>query len=221
MEKDRLNINNRKIKVAAEGIIIFTVLLCFASLLRMVLTGNISWFDDSVRNAFYGIRAEWLTPIVKIITYMANWETVTVICLCLLLCKKTSVHFGIPAAAGALFISLFNKLLKAAVQRPRPDDVLHLVSEGGFSFPSGHSITSMFFYGMLIYLVRTYAKDRKTADILSAVLAVPMLLVGPSRIYLGVHYPSDVLAGWCLAIAFLMIFIIIKEYNDTGIKKMH
>jgi len=214
MEKNILK-KNIRIWIAAVCLIIFTALLC------MVLTGNTAWLDDPVRNAFYGIRARWLTPAVKVITYTANWETVTVICLVLLLCKKTSVHFGIPAAAGALFISLFNKILKAAVQRPRPDDVLHLVSEGGFSFPSGHSITSMFSYGMLIYLVRTYAKDRKTADILSAVLAVPMFLVGPSRIYLGVHYPSDVLGGWCLAIAFLMIFMTVREYRDKENKKMH
>ncbi len=199
--------NSKKIWIAACCLIIF------AALLAMVLSGNIAWLDDPVRNFFYSIRAEWLTPTVKFITYLANWETVTVICLVLLICKKTSVSYGIPAAAGALFISLFNKILKAAVQRPRPDDVLHLVSEGGFSFPSGHSITSMFFYGMLIYLVRTNVKDSRRADLLTGLLAVPMILVGPSRIYLGVHYPSDVLAGWSLAIMFLMIFIIIKEYR--------
>ena len=213
--ENRKSENNIKIWTAAVCLIIF------ASIFGMVITGNIAWLDDPVRNFFYGIRAEWLTPAVKAITYMANWETVTVICLVLLVCRKTSISYGIPAAAGALFISLFNKLLKAAVQRPRPDDVLHLVNEGGFSFPSGHSITSMFFYGMLIYLVRTHAKDRKHADILTAVLTVPMILVGPSRIYLGVHYPSDVLAGWCLAVAFLMIFIVIKEYENMKIKKMH
>ena len=199
--------NSKKIWIAACCLIIFTALL------TMVLTENIAWLDDPVRNFFYGIRADWLTPAVKFITYLANWETVTVICLVLLICKKTSVSYGIPAAAGALFISLFNKILKAAVQRPRPDEILHLVNEGGFSFPSGHSITSMFFYSLLIYLVRTHAKSKRQADILTAVLAVPMILVGPSRIYLGVHYPSDVLAGWSLAIMFLMIFIIIRKYR--------
>lgn len=106
---------------------------------------------------------------------------------------------------------MLNKLIKTAVQRPRPDDVVHLISEGGFSFPSGHSITSMFVFGLLIFLVRSNVRNKTAANVLTAVLSIPMILIGLSRIYLGVHYPTDVLAGWCLGIAVTAAVIGIKR----------
>lgn len=91
--------------------------------------------------------------------------------------------------------ALFNLGIKLLVQRPRPD-VLRLVEETGYSFPSGHSFVSMAFYGLLIYLAATRLRGGWRWG-LCAVLGVLVLCIGLSRIYLGVHYPSDVLAGFC------------------------
>ena len=125
------------------------------------------------------------------------------------------VVYGISVSTGAVFVTVLNKSIKHAVHRPRPSDVMHLVNEGGFSFPSGHSITSMFVYGLLIYLVRKNVKNRKIADLLTIVFAVPLILIGPSRIYLGVHYPTDVLAGWCLGAAVVVIWIkLIRKFYE-------
>lgn len=186
--------NKKALIIGAVGIAGFCVIF------YAVLTGNALGFDNVVRNFFYDIRNDFLTVGVKVLTYLGNWQTVVILCLVLLMVKRTRVTYGVPVSIGAIFVTLLNKGIKNIVQRPRPDDVVHLINQGGFSFTSGHSITSMFVYGMLIYLVRTNVNNKTAANILTAVLAVPMLLIGPSRVYLGVHFPTDVLGGWCLGI---------------------
>lgn len=188
-----------------------SAVLLFAALLFCVLADHTSGFDNPVRSFFYDLRCDVLTPAVKAVTYMGNWQSITALCIALLLIKPTRITYGIPVSAGAIFVTVLNKLIKTAVQRPRPDDVVHLISEGGFSFPSGHSITSMFVFGLLIFLVRSNVRNKTAANVLTAVLSIPMILIGLSRIYLGVHYPTDVLAGWCLGIAVTAAVIGIKR----------
>ena len=177
----------------------------FLFILYMAAAGNAYIIDDPVRGLFYSIRADWLTPFVKVITYMGNWQSITLLCIILLIMKPTRRTYGLPVSAGAIAVTVLNKIIKSLVERPRPDDIVHLVHAGGFSFPSGHSITSMFVFGLLIYLVRTNMQNRHAANILTVVLAIPMVCIGLSRIYLGVHYPTDVLAGWSLGIVMIAV----------------
>ena len=187
----------------------------FAAIFYFVGSGNACLFDDVIREFFYDLRDPALTPFVKLITYLGNYQTIVILCLVLLIIKPLRVVYGISVSTGAVFVTVLNKSIKHAVHRPRPSDVMHLVNEGGFSFPSGHSITSMFVYGLLIYLVRKNVKNRKIADLLTIVFAVPLILIGPSRIYLGVHYPTDVLAGWCLGAAVVVIWIkLIRKFYE-------
>lgn len=202
-----------RLVVGIAGIIGFCILLF------SVLTGYAAAFDDPVRNFFYDLRCEWLTPIVKAITYLGNWQVIVILCLVLLILPQTRISYGIPVASGAIFVTILNKIIKNVVQRPRPDDILHLVQEGGFSFSSGHSITSMFVYGMLIYLIRKNVQNRTLANILTVLLCIPLIGVGISRIYLGVHYPTDVLAGWCLGIT--VIVLMVELLHRFGHAKVH
>lgn len=196
--------------------IISTCLAAFFALWLMVEVGDASLIDDPVRNAVISTRNDWLTPVMKAITYMGNWQTITVICLILLAFRKTRLTYGVPLSIGALFVSLANKGIKAIVMRPRPDQDMFLIEQGGWSFPSGHSITSMFFYGMAIWLIRRNVTDPRLADILTVLLAIPMVLIGVSRVYLGVHYPTDVLAGWCLGVLVIAAIaeVIKRASND-------
>lgn len=188
--------------VRAKNVIIIAAALAgFAAMLCLVLTGSALRIDDPVREALYGIRCGALTAVMKAVTYIGNWQSVTAICLVLLIIKRTRLTYGLPLSAGALFVTLLNKLIKHVVARPRPEDVTHLVEEGGFSFASGHSVASMLVFSLLIYLIRKNFKNRTAANVLTVVLAVPMFAVGISRVYLGVHFPTDVIAGWCLGIA--------------------
>lgn len=205
-----MNHKNTKIRMIAGA----AAVAGFCFLLWLVLSGRAAAFDDPVRQFFYGLRGDVLTPVVVGITHLSNTKFIVALCLILLILKPTRIRYGIPVSAGAIFVTIVNKTIKHLVQRPRPDDIVHLVSEGGFSFPSGHSITSMFVYGMLLYLICRYVKNRRLRIILSVLVAIPLVLVGPSRIYVGVHFPTDVLAGWCLGFAVLMIAIEILQRID-------
>ena len=209
--------------------LIATCLAVFFALWVMVETDNASLIDDPVRNAVISVRADWLTPIMKAITYMGNWQTITAICVILLLFRKTRLVYGVPLSIGAIIVSLGNKGIKAIVMRPRPDQAMFLIEQGGWSFPSGHAITSMFFFGMLIWLIRREARigsnaqtggnsiSARTANVLTVLLAIPMILIGVSRVYLGVHYPTDVLAGWCLGILVIVIMIgVIEKIQENN-----
>ena len=200
-EKER----NGKFMIWKDAAVLAAALLCFWALLYAVENGVDTGFDDAVRQFFYDIRCDWLTPLVKLITYIGNWQTITALCLVLLALKSTRTTYGIPVSIGAIAVTALNKWIKSLVQRPRPDEALHLIEQGGFSFPSGHSITGMFVFGMLIWLVRANVKERKTASLLTVLPAIPMICIGLSRIYLGVHYPTDVLAGWSLGIAVIIL----------------
>ena len=191
---------------------VFTVSIAvFFMMLFLVQSGKAAAFDDAVRFFFYDMRSGALTSAAKAMTYLGNWQSVTVLCIILLIIKPTRIRYGIPVSAGAISVTVINKIIKNLVRRERPDQIYHLIKQGGYSFPSGHSITSMFVFGMLIYLVRVNVQNRKAANVLTVIIAVPMVCIGLSRIYLGVHYPSDVLAGWALGIAVMMVVIEIAD----------
>lgn len=192
-------------------VIMLVCLAGFAVIAWFVATKDVLEFDTAVRQWVYSIRSSALTPVLRSITYMGNWQTITALCILLLVIPKTRVRYGIPVSSSALFITVFNKGVKQIFQRPRPDASLHLIHEGGYSFTSGHSITSMVVFGLLIYLVRKYAEDEKRANILTVFLAIPWICIGPSRIYMGVHYPTDVLGGWFLGAALLMVILSIED----------
>lgn len=192
-------------------VIMLVCLAGFAVTAWFVATKDVLEFDTAVRQWVYSIRSSALTPVLRSITYMGNWQTITALCILLLVIPKTRVRYGIPVSSSALFITVFNKGVKQIFQRPRPDASLHLIHEGGYSFTSGHSITSMVVFGLLIYLVRKYAEDEKRANILTVFLAIPWICIGPSRIYMGVHYPTDVLGGWFLGAALLMVILSIED----------
>ena len=198
-----------------RGVIFAAGLVLFVLLTILMVTGNLQWFDDPIREWVYSIRNPALTEVLKVITYMGNWQTITLLCIVLLLFRKTRLRYGVPVSAGAIFVTIFNRIIKLIFKRPRPEESLHLIEEGGYSFTSGHSITSMVVFGLLIYLVRKYVKNRKAANILTAALAVPWIFIGLSRIYMGVHFPSDVLAGWALGAAVLVGIIVIVEKCDA------
>ena len=112
---------------------------------------------------------------------------------------------GICCAVNLVLVVVINQVLKFIIQRPRPDG-FRLAEATGFSFPSGHSMVAMAFFGLLVWFVWNYEKDRKLRCLYVVGFAIVIVMIGISRIYLGVHYASDVLGGFCLSMAWLAVY---------------
>ncbi len=201
MNNNMTFLNKRRALTAAAGFFLFVIISYF------VVTRDTLAFDTAVRNYIYGFRSGGLTVFFKAVTYLGNWQTVTLICLLSLLAPRLRLSFGVPMSAAAILAAMLQKLLKVSFHRARPDLTLHLITQGGYSFPSGHSFTVLIFYGILIFLCRRYVKNKTAANLATALLSCLILAIGFSRIYLGVHYPTDVLGGWALGVCVLMLMI--------------
>jgi undecaprenyl-diphosphatase len=109
---------------------------------------------------------------------------------------------------------ILNILVKLLIERPRPRFTLHRQNADSSSFPSNHITMSLCTYGAVAYLALTSRKDRSIRWRLSWIGLVVLLLVaiGYSRVFLGVHYPSDVLGGWLIGVGWLVLCLLVKRY---------
>ena len=223
----------------AGAAIIIMCLTGFAVIAFLVNTNRISAFDDIVYGFFYDRRTPALTAVLKPLTYLGNWQAIVGVSLFMLIIPPLFRSFGLPAAGPALVTEIVKSAGKNLIKRQRPDKAFHLIEQGGFSFPSGHASVSLAFYGMIIYSARRALLENESdswnrlpsnigfsikkstkvpkgnrikANIITMLGILIIFLIGISRIYLGVHYPSDVLAGWFLGGALLTASVMVQEY---------
>ncbi|MCI6627600.1 MAG: phosphatase PAP2 family protein [Tenericutes bacterium] len=145
------------------------------------------------------------TQVMKVITWFGSATCLILLTIILFIVLKNKIT-GFLIAINLVIVTILNQLLKFVLQRPRPDDY-RLIDESGYSFPSGHSMISMAFYGYLIYLIYKSKFNKYVKIILITIFVFLILFIGISRIYLGVHYTSDVIAGILLSISYLIVFI--------------
>lgn len=165
-------------------------------------------FDRSLTDAIRSDQLADLLGPLRWITELASTGAVTVVAALTLL---VGVLIGpwIHGLAGAITIGLSSagvELLKAFVARTRPEVLEPVIVERGFSFPSGHATLSMVAYGVLAVLVTRSRLARGIRIAIVVGLAVVVLLVGISRIWLGVHYPTDVIGGWTAGAVVVLAF---------------
>lgn len=193
------------IKRNLKWLIIFICLIGFLALTEDVYNQEIMKGDIIGYQLVSHFINDNLTPFIKIITNFGNAIIlISITILSLIFIKKKRI--GLLISLNLIIISVTNILLKSILQRPRPTD-FNIINESGYSFPSGHSMISMAFYGFIIYLIFKYVSNKYVKWILICILSLLILLIGLSRIYLGVHYTSDVLAGFFISIAYLFLFI--------------
>lgn len=186
---------------------IFVVVLCLI-LFSIICYGVLSYDSLVIDTKVYSfiinnIMNDGLTPILKAITELGGVAfTVLAGVLIFMFCKKNRWFITIDLVG----VTLVNQVIKHIIRRPRPN-VLRLVEESGYSFPSGHSMVSMAFYGIIIYLVYKNVSNKYLKWILIILLSLLMLSIGFSRIYVGVHYFTDVAGGFLLGLAYLIIYI--------------
>ncbi len=191
----------------------------FLALGREVFDQDAAFFDAAafrwVRQLL-GPQQQW----VEAVTFFASRNFITVAgCLLinwfLLLRRHRWYSLLVPVVAlGSITLNL---VLKQFYSRPRP--LLPLVSAAGLSFPSGHAMISASFYGLLIYLVQTHVRRPGLRWLLTVLLAALILLIGFTRVYLRVHYATDVLAGFTAGLVWLIIAIPVLKRIENRVKK--
>ena len=188
-----------------KWIIAFLCLIIVLMMLEDIFENEQLALDRFVyRLVILNLRSEPLTVIMKVITNLSSAYVLIAITLGTLLFIKNK-KVGLCVTSNLVITTVLNQLLKYIIQRPRPDGY-RLIAESGYSFPSGHSMVSMAFYGLLIYLIWKMVKNKKIKYISCTILGLMIPMIGFSRIYLGVHYASDVLGGFAIAIAYLLLF---------------
>lgn len=205
---------NNKYKEYIKYTILILCSVIFAIFTYKVVADKTIYIDSAVYNYISNnIINKNRTEIVKVITNITSPIMVIITLLILVLAIKDK-KIKISLVINLLGITIINNLIKVIIARPRPE-INKLVTETGYSFPSGHSITSMVFYGYLVYLTYKYINNKKIKIPLIIFLILLIPTIGLSRIYLGVHYTSDVLCGFLLGIIYLILFISIsKKYLE-------
>ena len=191
-------------------------LFAFLTIMILVLKNSVLEIDkisyDFVKN---NIINDNITPIIKLFTNLGGALVLIIVSLLMLFFVKNK-KIVLIIIINLIIAFLFNDLLKIIFQRSRPDSINWIINERGYSFPSGHAMVSMSYYGFLGYL--TYLSSYKHKWIIISLLSIIIILIGLSRVYLGVHYLSDILAGFLVSIIYLSIFTIIYDnlVNSTN-----
>ena len=178
--------------------------LGFIFILFLVLSDSISTFDTIIYNKVYSLRNPFFDFLFVNITRLANTIPVIIILIILfaLLNREDRDILG-----SSFFITVVvNQVLKFIIRRIRPDHI-RLVEQNGYSFPSGHAMVSLCIFGVCIYFISYKVKNEYLKLLYITLLSLLILLIGVSRIYVGVHYPSDVLAGYLLTMVVLIVNI--------------
>lgn len=193
----------------AVFIIIFGIIAYF------VINHQTGDFDSFVYNMVTFFKTDYFTAFYKFITFFASEVMILLVSLVLIIVFKNK-KYGAFALLNAISILILNILLKLIFMRDRPYDLM-IITESGYSFPSGHAMASLGFYGFIIYLLWHFNITKRMKILFSIMLSILILLIGMSRIYLGVHYASDVLAGYMVSGAYLILYItFIRKYLKFG-----
>lgn len=190
----------------------FCLFLVFVILAVLTLNGTFHVFETSVQNWILKIRTPSMTSAIKIITYLGSFSILAGLTVLLIIIPYTRKKYGYPIAAALCVSALVNIILKNIFCRPRPDGMI--VAEVGYSFPSGHAQGSAAFFVALILLLLMNVKRLRIIPLIITCIIIP-IVVGFTRIYLGVHYIGDVIAGFALgasvAIGMVVLWFMVGE----------
>lgn len=170
------------------------------------------YLDKTVSGFAYRSRTETLNRIFVLITHCGNTlPTILITAGC------SAVLYRYKKRFEALFYSIYvlsvfavNEMIKMIIKRPRPNTI-KLVKAVGYSFPSGHAMVSMGAALLLVYFILRFIRNKNISISLSIIIFIFAFLIGISRVYVGVHYPSDVVGGWMFASAYTLLGILAYE----------
>jgi membrane protein YqaA with SNARE-associated domain/membrane-associated phospholipid phosphatase len=178
--------------------------LFFTKLASELLENELTHFDRMVGQWVIFFRSSWLTPVMSFITNLGStgWVIGIIVAITIIGISFRSRLEVLGLNICVVGAVIFSQTLKVSFHRTRPD-LPWLTPASGYSFPSGHALISLALYGFIAYLILRNLKWPRWRFLLAgSVLLIPVL-IGISRVYLGVHYPSDVLGGWAVATAWM------------------
>lgn len=176
---------------------------------------NISHFDLSIIEFIQGFEAPWLTTFFKAFTWIGSAYGVipiTIVVCIILFFRMRYYGQALLFAFSMVGTILFNEILKQFFKRQRPE-IYRIMDIGGFSFPSGHAMMAFSLYGMIVYVCWRHVRTTSSRLILVSFAAFMAFSIAISRIYVGVHFPSDIIGGIAASTFFLTIVISIYERN--------
>jgi len=182
-------------------------LFLFARLASETLEGDARQFDDWSRSAIHQFASPALTSVMRIVTALGEPSLLFGLSLI------TAIGFAIAKRYRAMLLlvatmvgaTVLDQVLKLSFHRARPEPFFEIPSPSSFSFPSGHALASFCFYSTITVLISRRTAYRSVRVVTWALAVLLVLLIGLSRIYLGVHYATDVLAGYSAAFIWVMI----------------
>ena len=185
-------------------LLILIVILIFNHVMNSEAYSKIIEMDNNFFSIIEEFRSDFLTVVFKIFTTFGNIYIPLVILVCLLVFFKNKWIFLLQSSSYAI-AGLITYLAKIIVARPRPMTALIKIPSS-YSFPSGHTLTSIIFYVMLVYLL-SYNSKKEVRNALIVIASVFSLCIAFSRPYLGVHFLSDILGGIILGVPILLVLI--------------
>lgn len=192
----------------------FAALVYVVELMAEVLFGTrVAAIDRRILNLIATIRTPTLDEVMYAVSYLGNARTVVVLLaaalIMTLLARRwlDAILLMLAPAAAELFMAL----LKLLVHRPRPPLEDARIVDSGFSFPSGHATLAATFYGTVAFLLILRARPEWLKALIGVVAAIIVFAIGVSRVYLGVHYSTDVLAGWALGTFWLVVVVLVDH----------
>jgi undecaprenyl-diphosphatase len=185
-------------------------ILVFAVIAEELIESELNLFDQTIINFVNAFESPFTTEVMKGFSTIGSAAMmITIVVIAWILCLKYKKYLWDTVTITLVLtgVWLMNFLLKFLFHRSRPLG-LRLVDATGYSFPSGHAMISLAFYGIISYLLWNNVKSKQAKYLSVTLLSLMVLVIGLSRIYLGVHYPSDVAAGFAAGGAMLIITIL-------------
>lgn len=194
-------------------LIIISLIIIFIILGILASINFTNGFDTYIYNIIASFNSDILTEFFKILTSLANYKSIILynvgILIYILITKKSKL---LILPFNSILSVIFNNIFKLIFRRDRPL-LIALITENGYSYPSGHAMISILFFGTLSYVISK--SNIKYKNIIRVFLGVFIILIGISRIYLGVHYASDIIGGYLLGMIVLLIVITIKKEHKN------
>ena len=184
-------------------ILLFSLSFIFLLITFLVKINQTNDFDKFIYDFIINFKNDNVTNFFKVITDLGDTIAIISILILSFILFKNKIYPKLMALNICCIVGI-NQLLKHIIRRPRPD-IFRMIEESGFSFPSGHSMASFGFYGLLIYMIYKSKLNKKIKVFLIIMLSLLILLIGISRIYLGVHYASDVIGGFIMSFICLIV----------------